>query len=739
MKKPFLFSVIGLLIVASSLLASLPDWVQLGPAGAPDQAVAFTTIRDASDYRAHAMWAKPVAGDVVPLVDVNGNALAYMFHYRIDGQAFPDYGTATAEIATDMAGAGPYRYAHVLASARYDRAPILRYGEGGTEFFITLEKGRERARELLGGDPILTRVYYVWPLSYYEFTSGGSSIVIEAHTFQRTFTRDAFVQYVHDGERAGWARVSALSGGLDNEAQAIAKCAAMMQAEWRHILAAPSVARVETTAYYVPDRQKAPFYDWSYGCSPTSGTIVVGYLDNARNYGRAIYDYFTRWDCVEGETDFQIPQAQRAIALAFHTETLSGGTYAANIGPGLEQFLDDRGYTADIFSASGGYYNDWVWCYDSTEFLAGNPMVWSISWETHSLAAFGCRMMASSDSVGKDVYVHNTWWRPAEWWHYADGSHFSSADIASVRPTSTDPSLHLLMPRGDTLYNHNGAGEILWGGRPNRVRWDNAGSANDSLTIDFSTDAGWNWTNVAHGVPDSGYYTWTLPLGDTSGRNRLRIKAFADGEYRSGDGSFGCFHIATLPLPLQCIAPPSGRVITTPPVTLIVDTMAFVDSFNFELWHNSDTLFRVTSTSPICSLPTELFRYGNLYAWHCRGHNSMGWGPFSTSSGFWVRWAAIAEGNEAGMGELALQAASLVRQPLRISFALAQSGPVRLDVFDVLGRTVRELYAGNCAGGVHEAVWDLRDANGRALSRGCYFLALRTDKRVMTKKLEIVE
>ncbi|HOX24333.1 MAG TPA: choice-of-anchor D domain-containing protein [Candidatus Krumholzibacteria bacterium] len=62
-----------------------------------------------------------------------------------------------------------------------------------------------------------------------------------------------------------------------------------------------------------------------------------------------------------------------------------------------------------------------------------------------------------------------------------------------------------------------------------------------------------------------------------------------------------------------------------------------------------------------------------------------------------------------------------------ISFELARSGPVRLCVFDLVGRFVATIYEGNLAAGPHVERWEGRDEQGRPLASGSYYLRLEAD------------
>jgi len=73
-----------------------------------------------------------------------------------------------------------------------------------------------------------------------------------------------------------------------------------------------------------------------------------------------------------------------------------------------------------------------------------------------------------------------------------------------------------------------------------------------------------------------------------------------------------------------------------------------------------------------------------------------------------------------------------------LRFALPKAANVSLDVFDVAGRSVRNLASGHIAAGTHTTSWDLRDAGGARVEGGMYFLRLRVDNQVLTQRLAVV-
>jgi len=70
-----------------------------------------------------------------------------------------------------------------------------------------------------------------------------------------------------------------------------------------------------------------------------------------------------------------------------------------------------------------------------------------------------------------------------------------------------------------------------------------------------------------------------------------------------------------------------------------------------------------------------------------------------------------------------------------IPFTLAASGPARLSIVDVAGREVAVLSDGLLDEGRHEAQWDGRDGEGRALPSGLYVARLSAGEQIAARKL----
>lgn len=75
------------------------------------------------------------------------------------------------------------------------------------------------------------------------------------------------------------------------------------------------------------------------------------------------------------------------------------------------------------------------------------------------------------------------------------------------------------------------------------------------------------------------------------------------------------------------------------------------------------------------------------------------------------------------------------RDGVRLTWALPRPGRADLRVFDVRGREVRRLASGDHAAGARASVWDGRDAAGRRVGSGVYFVNLRGDAGALTRRI----
>ena len=70
-----------------------------------------------------------------------------------------------------------------------------------------------------------------------------------------------------------------------------------------------------------------------------------------------------------------------------------------------------------------------------------------------------------------------------------------------------------------------------------------------------------------------------------------------------------------------------------------------------------------------------------------------------------------------------------------IQFELAQADRVSLDIYDVQGRSVRQLWDEPLPGGVHSLTWDGRDDSGISVATGIYLSRLGVSGQMRVQKM----
>ena len=73
-----------------------------------------------------------------------------------------------------------------------------------------------------------------------------------------------------------------------------------------------------------------------------------------------------------------------------------------------------------------------------------------------------------------------------------------------------------------------------------------------------------------------------------------------------------------------------------------------------------------------------------------------------------------------------------------IRFDLPRSGPIRLEVFDVAGRRVRDLVNEVRAAGNHRILWDGLNDNGRPVASGIYLYRLISGNVSQTRQMVLM-
>jgi len=71
----------------------------------------------------------------------------------------------------------------------------------------------------------------------------------------------------------------------------------------------------------------------------------------------------------------------------------------------------------------------------------------------------------------------------------------------------------------------------------------------------------------------------------------------------------------------------------------------------------------------------------------------------------------------------------------KLQFQIPNSGKVRLNIYDINGRLVKEVFSGEKDAGLHTLDWNAKDLNGKQVASGVYFYSVQFNNTLLTKKM----
>lgn len=408
----------------------------------------------------------------------------------------------------------------VIAGAQWTCTPISEFSKNLPQYYSTLEKARAKARELCSSEPHFEKIYYFGHEDeYFSFKCGDQEILVNTYSMAHYEKDRLLVQPQRDA-------------GLET----------MLREKWHKYLSCNDFG-----SRYTGYVDSVPYCFWSYGCSPTASAMVLWYWDS-RGYGKLVDYFFDRWDNVEQENDYNLPNVQRELAVGMNTDSMNtGGTSSSSIVPGhLYAANTVNGYSfTSSASPTGGTWNNWAWEWIYPEIDNGRPINWSIFnyWEqnqfiNHSTCGVGY------DIIQPDTFVivHTTW-GTGEWswtlWTYHNGV-YSTCVVFDIIPGGSNPNnIDLTWP---TVLN-----TWMFRGLKYEFTWTSEGSSIDHLkmwtapggSVPQSYDSTY-WTVLENSYPNTGSYMYNVP--DESLYHRVNICAVDASNARlAADGSYGSF------------------------------------------------------------------------------------------------------------------------------------------------------------------------------------------------------
>uniref|UniRef100_A0A7C4TB26 Peptidase C39-like domain-containing protein n=1 Tax=candidate division WOR-3 bacterium TaxID=2052148 RepID=A0A7C4TB26_UNCW3 len=406
----------------------------------------------------------------------------------------------------------------IVLGARFTCSPVFEISQRMPNYYNNLKKAGERIAKSYGENLEFKRIYYFGPLEeYFSFEGANKSLLVNAYSL-KIFDKSEFFLKIKPQRN-----------------EQIEDC---LRLKWERYLNAQTIFSRDTVIGYI---DSVPFIDWVYGCSPTAASMILWYWDS-RGYGRLVDYFFTHWDNPEGEWN-DCANVNRELALAMYTDTMSGGTYISNIGPGIVYVCNTiNGYSfSQQTSTQGTPANQFQFSWIKQEIDAGRPVHWNVFHyqgdPTFNHSVTGVGYAYGSSLPDTFVIVHETWTISEPWWPlwtYANG--YQSYDyVIKVIPGGPNPN--------NCLLNYPKSNVIMFKGLKYYLRWASQGTDIDHMKIWYSIgrngmsyDSSY-WFLISSYAPNTGRYLWTVPNQDSA--FRINIAGLDLFLYRlAADGSF---------------------------------------------------------------------------------------------------------------------------------------------------------------------------------------------------------
>jgi hypothetical protein len=400
----YLFLAVGLLAFFSARAADHQS--SLSPYPYPSftgELVPYDVAEEAASLFAQSLSAGGAFGPTVTYNGVDGKPAVYMFVLYLKDGVFPDesqilnqvsrgwefYGRGMEEGDAKLTDSGKRMitqegdFLTMVISARKTSGPVVEYFYGLPLHYTAKEKTAGLASDELSTVQVtLSQYIYASPFDvWFEFESADRKTYVSPLSFSTNTADEVFVTYDFEASPAQEEKI---------------------RDDWERIEEGQSLklGKDEFRITGVPD------FDWSYGCSPTASSDVLGYWD-ANGYPLLIDYYFDRWDPLEYEWDYNVPNVQQQLSWAMHTDSTTGGTSISDIGPGTRSVCNHPDYENNYgFDDFTDY--DQILGYLINEIRLGFPAIWNVTshptYGNHSICAMG---WGPPDTTY--ICVHDTW------------------------------------------------------------------------------------------------------------------------------------------------------------------------------------------------------------------------------------------------------------------------------------------------------------------------------------------
>lgn len=492
--------------------------------------LSFSKIKNTADLIASSTWGNTFSGEAIPLYSLQDETIAYLFNYSIN-KPFPQSNQLIKDLQNNELAHKDGRWAdgkfgYMIMSAKQSTTPLITFCKVISDYYAYAPERDQLAKEKFGNENFsLYKVYYMHDLAkWYCYKSGEKKVYVKIFPPQMALSEIEFEAFL-ETKKAQKPGLWQLPQDDKNE--------------WQQFLSGP--INCSKADILIPNEELVPFYDWSFGCTPTAFTMALAYWDNlsmisGNDYGNLVKYHYQRWDQIQFETDLNVADLQLSLCISMGTDSVStGGTGSSNWLNGMINAVAARGYSftgSDLYGSTAQY---WLWAIN--EIASGRPF--HLGTPDHSNTGVGY----SENYVGSDDYIirHDTW-QPTH--SYIN---ITTCDlVGTIIPGGEyGNGVSLTDPFGDPRYSDNvwgtSQGEDLWAGDAYEITWDYEYLSSAYAKLFYSTNGGNVWNFITSYTPNDGSYDWIIPLGLNSTNGRIMVEIWDGATHIAADGSWGNF------------------------------------------------------------------------------------------------------------------------------------------------------------------------------------------------------
>jgi hypothetical protein len=227
-------------------------------------------------------------------------------------------------------------------------------------------------------------------------------------------------------------------------------------------------------------------------------------------------------------------------------------------------------------------------------------------------------------------------------------------------------------------------------------------------------------------------------LGGLLGQETHFWRVAASGPGGSSDFASPFSFSTGFPAGVAGVSPPNYSLDVPVDLSLVWNSSAAATSYKVQLSPAADFSQTVVDTSGLAdtTIAVPQLSYARIYFWRVRAENALGMSPWSETYRFRTTQATTVSQEEGLPERYALEQnyPNPFNAMTTIEFALPQQGPVRLAIYDLLGREEAVLVDRVMEPGTYRIRWDATRA-----ASGTYFYRLDAGTYVATKRMVLLK